>query len=73
MLRRLVLAPAVAFLAIGTAVTPADAGRLLCVSVALTEQFDLPNWVPGPPENVCVPVLVDPPAPVPAVDLPPIG
>ena len=70
MLRRLVLAPAVAFLAIGT-LTPASAGEL-CVNVEITEEFDLPGFLPPIPRRACLITPVEIP-PLPPIPVPPIG
>lgn len=62
---RLVLAPAVALLAIGT-VVPATAGwNNWCVEVTIGEELDLPlpEAVPNIPRGACVPLPVDPPPP----------
>lgn len=69
MLRRLVLAPALAIVALGTTATPADAG-FLCVGIDLTQDFDLPlpTIVPATPKRLCAPVPIEPP-----ITLPPIG
>ncbi|HEX8001731.1 MAG TPA: hypothetical protein VF519_03450 [Mycobacteriales bacterium] len=55
MLRRLVLAPAVAALALGTTLTPAVAGwNQYCVEFEPGGTYDVPNVVPVLPKDVCI-------------------
>ena len=62
MLRRLVLAPALVALAMGTAAAPpADAYEVICVDLEDLEiivPLELPKEVPVFPKTVCVPWLL---------------
>lgn len=66
MLRRLVLAPALVALALGTA-SPATAAEedyeVLCVNVTIILELDLPGDVGKIPE-ICVPIIVPLPDPL---------
>lgn len=55
MLRRLVLAPALATLALGTAAAPADAYDVICVDIEIVAEFEFPKEAPVLPKSVCVP------------------
>lgn len=70
MLRRLVLAPALAALALGTAAAPADAYPVICLDlrdleIIIVPEFEFPKEIPVFPNYVCVPWLLPFPPPAP--------